>query len=226
MALFAWPLSRVPKWFRKGFNWHRLEVSGIVTFMFKKQASSFFFSVFRSSFPIPVFPPWYFFCILSHPVLWSTTVFLTENPSFFGKPLNFRVRKGRRRRNPILTTHRITCVETDKELWKSLTGIIILPPILRRNHEISTHFFVSFARHHSITQYFRIGYFIFPSPTVWVLVSYNEPCMARWFSGCFFEPMSLAWRATNWKRYDYSCWFQKSLVDFLPLKILGFNKYI
>ena len=70
-----------------------------------------------------------------------------------------------------------------------------------------------------------VFYFIFPSPTVWVLVSYNEPCMARWFSGCFFEPMSLAWRATNWKRYDYSCWFQKSLVDFLPFNILGFNKY-
>ena len=162
MALFAWPLSRAPKWFRKGFNWHRLEVSGIVTFMFKKQASSFFIQYFVPFSLSPSSHPGIFLYIISPCFMKHHSVF-NGKPSLLWETLDFRVRKGRRRRNPILTTHRITCVETDKELWKSLTGIIILPPILRRNHEKSTHFFVSFARDHSITQYFRIG-FLFHLP--------------------------------------------------------------
>lgn len=80
MALFAWPLSRVPKWFRKGFNWHRLEVSGIVTFMFKKQASSFFFFSISFLFPYPRLPTLVFFLYIISPC------FMKHHSVFNGKP--------------------------------------------------------------------------------------------------------------------------------------------
>ena len=79
MALFAWPLSRVPKWFRKGFNWHRLEVSGRVTFMFQKQASSFFFSI-SFLFPYPRLPTLVFFLYIISPF------FMKHHSVFNGKP--------------------------------------------------------------------------------------------------------------------------------------------
>ena len=152
-----------------------------------------------------------------------------ENPSFFGNPLIAASGKGEddgirfwRR----IASHVLRQTKSCENHWQ---GSLFCHPScgeIMRNQPISSSVLPGIIQLHSITQYFRIGYFIFPSPTVWVLVWYNEPCMARWFSGCFFEPMSLAWRVTNWKRYDYSCWFQKSLVDFLPFRILGFNKYI